>query len=208
MKRIVSLILLSLLLLVSVPALGEYLELQNPTLLSWCDAYNAYYLAFMDSSDDFSGDSILLGGNIVYDPTQTRKSYYGDAVADGGLTSTLGTYVVGMGAGVENEDLWYVSFTFDASAKENDVLVHSMCAVLASQAGGLYLGEGEEVGEMVNLLLNPLLSSSEDLAVKYCDIVLVSKHLSGGKLLLSIDSYDFYDGFYAGTVANFIDLDE
>lgn len=207
MKRIIALSLMLLLLLFGSCALAEYKELLNPNLDIWCNNYNSFFLSMFAEGGDYSGDSILMGGKIIYDPTQTRVSYYGDAVADGGLSSTKGTYMVGMGAGVENEDLWYISFTFGANASGDDIVQHSMCAMLACLPLGLNLGDGESAVDNLTALLMPLLTSEKDIAIKYCDLVFVKKDL-GGKLLFSIDSNDFYDGFYAGTISNFLDLDE
>ena len=110
MKRIVALILCLSLSLSCSGALALS-ELINPNVSQFCFYYMQYAMALSESVDDFSILEKLAfsAGKIGYFDHDARTGYTGQKVADGGASNQLGTCTLGVGAGLSNENLWYVT---------------------------------------------------------------------------------------------------
>ncbi len=177
-------------------AFGEGYVAYNAKLSDW---YRSYYKR-VHSLESYTGDRGPATDMVMINYSETRKSMDGEEVADGGMTSLGGTFSIGVGSGVDNEELWYATLTFPADIDEQVMEINTLMAVAACQAVGIDFGDDDEI---IYTLAGFLCYSEGDAAVEIGDLVLATKILSGGQRLVMFDSLDFYNGFYAGSIEDY-----
>lgn len=195
MKRLNRGIALILCLLLALPA-ARADEKANPSVAAWCDAYNTLMLNISSNLSDV----LLVSGNIQYAASDIDQSR-GVSMVYGGAYSPESTYAIGMGSGLENDDLWYVSFTY-YNAQAKDIQYTMLCSILSSLAVGVDLGGQDEAMESARYILSALISADSDVAMELDGVVFVFKSLSSG-LLFALDSKAYYDTFYKGSISNY-----
>lgn len=214
MKRIASLILCIILVLNFTGAFAAELnELINPYAESFCTQYTLFTLLLCDDAlNDINVlDNLAFStGNIRYFSSDARKGYTGQKVADGGAMNELGTCTIGVGAGIDNEDLWYVTNTYSGGLDYQTLLISAVAMCMASNGLGVNLGT--DIDEVVNTsmqLAKMLISCTETTAYQLDDVVYLCKlldnrsPLEGGMFILGVESLDFYNEFYYGSVENY-----
>ena len=204
MKRTLSLLLVTVLLLACASALGEtaYEVLVNPTLAEWAEGFFTYNLMLLQN-EIYLSDNIIPSANIIYNPAYVRSGSDGQRIADGGVTSEEGTFSVGMGAGIDDETMWYVTFTYNTNADREVIIYNTVNMLMAFRAIGA-LGDVES--DLIVDLTDALLSSTESVAYELGDAVVAVKQLDNGQLLIMVDSLEFYNAFYKGSIANYTRL--
>lgn len=210
MKRIVALILCLTLSLSCSGALALS-ELINPNVSQFCFYYMQYAMALSESVDDFSILEKLAfsAGKIGYFDHDARTGYTGQKVADGGASNQLGTCTLGVGAGLSNENLWYVTNTYYPGLDYLTLRVSAISMILASDGLGVSLGEDDTAVATAMELADMLLASTESTAYQLDDVVYFCKlldgrtPLEGGMFILGVNSLEFYNEFYYGSIKNY-----
>lgn len=214
MKRIVSLLLCLFLACSAAGAFAD--ELVNPYITTHCEMYIHFMLSAAESLNDmeFLDNFAFTAGKILYNRRDTRIGYTGQRVADGGAMNDLGTCTIGCGAGVDNEELWYVTNTFSAGMEPHVLSTSAlamflsawpMCPAMGADADEAY----ENAGALADLLLSCNVSTAYQIGnlVFFCKPLDGRAPLNGGMFILGVNSLDFYNEFYYGTIPNYIVLD-
>lgn len=214
MKRILAFALVLALSLMPLTALAELKTLDNPHLIKWNEIFTM--LTLNSFSENPGGEYVLSSGTINYDPDTMRSNSEGIHMADGGFTSSEGSYSLGQGASPEAEDMWYVSFTYTQDTDwqiivDNTINMVFACAYMADvPEDGTPIADGfgetdEERSDTIQSILMVLLASEEAIAVEVGDFVFISKPL-GNQLLITFDTLAFYNAFYKGSIENYFIL--
>lgn len=214
MKRIISLLLC---LTLTCSAVGAFAaELVNPYVETYCNLYVKFMVSIAEDLGDpeFYDHFAFSSGKILYYPQDVRTGYTGQKVADGGTSNSLGTCTFGCGAGVDNENLWYVTNTFSAGA---DQLAITACALVMCYVAWPMCPElgadADEAYENASILADLLLNCNVSTAYQIGNVVFFVKPLdgrsplNGGMFIIGVNSLDFYNEFYYGTIPNYIVLD-
>ncbi|MDR9831737.1 hypothetical protein RCJ22_39820, partial [Vibrio sp. FNV 38] len=133
MKKAVS-VLVALIMLLTLSSAayaerGELLELNNPTLTEWALARGALQLTC--EKNGYPVDYDHCNGSILYYANDVRYGVNGEAVADAGAYSDQGSYILGAGAGIDRDDLWYVTMTYSGIDNQQMCEVNVMCMIYA-----------------------------------------------------------------------------
>lgn len=211
MKRILALIVCLTLALSCSGALALE-ELINPNAEVLCSTYFMYTMALAESVENYGilENLTFSAGKIGYFPSDARTGYTGQKVADGGATNELGTCTLGVGAGIDNENLWYVTNTYSAGLDYLTLRVSAISMVMASHGLGVNLGDDAETAIATAMdLADLLLASTTATAYQLDDVVYFCKPLDsrapleGGMFILGVNSLEFYNEFYYGTIKNY-----
>ena len=211
MKRLLTVLALVLALVLAVALLplsafaqDEYEFVVNPNLELWSQYYQALHLNMLADGEALS-DSILPGARILYMENNVRRGSGGERVIDGGMTSEHGTFTIGMGAGVDDDALWYLSFSYNANADLDVIMYNTLFTLIALEAAELM---PELDTEYLTIVAQAMINSDEDIAMEVGDLVLAGKWLGSGQRLVLVNSLPFYDAFYLGTIENYISLND
>ena len=206
-KTLVLFVVLTMLMSVNVKA--ESIE--NPNLVKWAEEYLSWHLTLMAQDEPVMlEDSMTFSGRINYNEEDARTGYNGKKAADGGTYSENGTFSLGAGAGLDDDNLWYVSFTYEKNADSDVMLYNTYFMLLSSEDlldglsdAGL---DNSEAGKFAAKMTQQLLLSEEDMAIQTGNVVAVSKKLSTGQRLVALETVDFYEEFYKGSIENYITI--
>lgn len=209
-KMFVTMLVMVMLFCVNVNA-NEMCTLENPDIMKFAEHYAGFHLDLMSRDEPmFLSDNILFGGKINYNEDDARVGYSGKKVADGAIYSEYGTFMIGCGAGIEDEDLWYVSFTYEKNA-DPDVMLYNTYFMMGSSEDffNALMESGydeEEQDELMMEILQELLTTKEPIAIETGDVVFVSKELGSGQRLIVLDSKEMYEEFYKGSIDNYMEV--
>lgn len=183
----------------------ELLILENPSLITWSACFAVLQLTMQSKGlpVDFSTDNGIIG----YYEKNIRTGANGERVADGAAFSEKNSYMLGMGAGVDREDLWYVTMTFGADTDPGVCYNNVTCMLLAFDDISALMGGDEDEQELLNGMLDRLVFQSGSVGFQYGGKVLMRKDL-GSRFIIGVDSLAFYEAFYAGSLTEYYNLDE
>lgn len=207
-KTLVLFVVLTILMSVNVKA--ESIE--NPNLVKWAESYLACHLTLlMQDEPVMLDDSMTFSGKINYDESMIRwGNGSGKEVVDGGVGSAKGTFAIGAGAGLDDDNLWYVSFTYEKNVDSDVMLYNTYFMLLSSEDlldglsdAGLDDSETEKI--MIQIT-QQLLMPEEDIAIQTGNMVAVSKKTDAGQRLIALETVDFYEEFYKGSIENYITI--
>ena len=207
MKKIIALILA---LILATGAVGlaladDLLILDNPTLIEWSATCTALQLVMQ--SQNLPVDLCSDNGSIGYYEKNIRKGSNGERVADGGTYSQKKTYMLGMGAGVDREDLWYVTMTYSTDTNIDECYNNVACMLLAFEDIHALLNGSEDEKALLEDILNRLVLQSGSVGFQYNGKVLMRKDI-GQQFIIGVDSVAFYEAFYAGSLTEYYNLDQ
>ncbi len=205
-KGIALFVVLTLLTGMAGPGTAEnLLDVENPTLINWSINNSVLLLQLMSSGCDVdpTGDN----GIIHYRKNDVRTGSGGEKVADGGAYSQKGTYMLGMGAGVDREDLWYVTMTFRADGDEDMRYYNVFCMLAAFDDLYALMAGSEDESALFEGMLDRLVLQEGSVGIQYGGKVLMRKDL-GTSIIIGVDSLPFYEAFYAGSLTEYYNLDE
>ncbi len=207
MKKIISALLILALVacITGFASADELLTLENPTLVAWSVKNTAMQLTLQQQGlpVDFSNDN----GIIRYYEKDIRTGANGERVADGGAYSEKNTYMIGMGAGVDLEDLWYVTMTYSIDTNIDECYNNVACMLVAFDDIRALMGGNEDEQALLNGILDRLVLESGSVGFQYGGKVLMRKDI-GSQFIIGVDSKAFYDAFYAGSLTEYYNLDE
>ncbi len=166
-----------------------------------------YYVALIENNTSYTGDRGTKYENFNLLFSEYRVSPQGYKVGDFYLPTRDGTFFIGAGMGLDNDELWYITFTFDQSTKTTDLYNNTMALLAACDIIGVKFPEGEEGNQLGNYIAELLCTADQDVAIEMQGVVMGVKLLSGGQRLVMIDSVEFYNAFYPGSIENYIVLD-
>ncbi|MDD3411716.1 MAG: hypothetical protein PHY12_13010 [Eubacteriales bacterium] len=202
-RRILAMLLIAAMLCTASAVCAEELQtLTNPYITAWGQLYTeALNIEKMTDMALFSEPKIHYADSGVRNGLKTGAS--GAVVANGGVHSQKETFTVGMGAGVDNPELWYVSFVFTGKTSEQDLVYTVAAMLIGCHAVGLDLSTGDgEYEEHVMQVLEKLLSGKRPLMIEANGLVLVAKDLGDGQQLFAVDSLAYFDDFYYSDRSN------
>ena len=206
MKKALPLLLALLLLCCAAGAASadELLYLENPTLTQWSATNSALQLTLRKEGMpvDLSGDN----GVIAYYEKNVRTGVNGERVADGGTYSEKNTYMLGMGAGVDREDLWYVTMTYNAGTDLEECYNNTVCMLLAFDDLYVLMAGTEDEAALLDGILGRL-TTEGSVGFQVGGKVLMRKDI-GGQFIIGVDSVAFYDAFYPNSLEEYYNFDE
>lgn len=207
MKKRIALLLVGLLLFGCLTAgcAEGMLILDNPVLIGWAVNYGAMELLMQEQGIPM--DSHGVNGSISYYEKNIRTGANGERVADGGAYSKQGTYMLGMGAGVDQEDLWYVTMTFNAGADKDQCANNVFCMLYAFDDLRETLSASENDG-LLQEMINMLVGDNGTFGIQLNGKIIMRKELGNGQVIIGVDSIPFYEAFYAGSLTEYYNLDE
>lgn len=180
----------------------EWHEYINPNLKDWSDAFNTYF------SNGDTSSTMSSSYKIRYQDNDIVVSDNGIRMVHGGKSREGVDYVMGMGSSLDDPDLFYVSFTFYNAFDEKMGAGLRFLALLAAANCGLDLGDtDDDMVHNVDYLCQRILDEKEGIALSYKGFVIASKKLDTGYLFV-IDTQEYYDAFYKGSIDNYVDLNE
>ncbi len=182
------------------------IRIENPTLLEWNGRYKALLLSVLQSGGPAETDS--ANGIISSREQNIRTAAGGERVLDGGLYSDHGIYVLGMGAGVDREDLWYVTLTFGPEADPELIRNNARCMIYAFEDLYRLFTESEDGPVLFDEILDALATGKESVGFVAGGKLLMRMELGSGRFILGVDSLAFYNAFYAGVLENIYRLTE
>ena len=207
MKKGISFLAAIIFLMVCVPVMGEtadMIRIENSTLTEWVKEYTSLLLLMKENGNAVEMDT---GNGIICSYEQDiRFGVNGERVLDGGIYSENGIYMLGMGAGVDQDDLWYVTLTFGPNVDQQIVTNNTLCMIYAF--GDLYrlFSESEESKDTFVEILDMLTSGNESVGFELNGKLLMRKELGNGQFIVGVDSVAFYNAFYAGSLENYYKL--
>lgn len=196
-------------LLLSVCATAGWAEemkiLDNPVLIEW--AINCAAMELIVEQEGISIDRHEANGSISYYEKNIRFGANGERVADGGTYSKQGTYMLGMGAGVDQEDLWYVTMTFNPGVDKDQCANIIFCMLYAfNDLRETLSAEGNE--GLLQEIINQLVGDNGTFGIQLNQKIIMRKELGNGQVIIGVDSIPFYEAFYAGSLTEYYNLDE
>lgn len=184
----------------------QLLVIDNPTLISWSATFSTLQLLLQESGKpvDFCSDN----GSIGYYERNVRTGAHGERVADGGAYSQDGNYILGMGAGVDREDLWYVTLTFGPQSDPDQCFNNTLCMLYAfDDLFSVFSGEDGDTS-LITDVMELLVRTEETVGIQINQKVLMRKEIGNGQFIVGVDSLAFYEAFYAGSLTTYYNLDE
>ncbi len=178
-------------------------RLENPALTAWADAFTVIQLAYM--GENKAVDLTGTDGVIYYNAFENRISADGQRVADGATFSEDGNYMLGMGAGVNNDALWYVTMTFRSGGDAGLCRNMTECMLLSFEDLAQMFGEDPELMEDI---CDALVHDGNPTGIQLNGKVLFRKPISETAFIIGVSSLEFYRAFYYGTLGDYINLDE
>lgn len=208
-KKLITLLLLVLAVCVMLGAAAEELKsIYNSSI--FLVSSQCWRTSSMLAENDDEADYVK--GAITF--IEYRDGEYRTAkddrrqVVDGGTYSAKKTFDVGTGCGLTDEDLWYITFTFNKNTTTKTILYNTN-ALVFSTSRVTYLGKDvKEYAQNAEDLTRVLLESKENIAIEVDEkIVLFKKGIGDGKIIVGVNSKEFYDLFYKGTIENYYTID-
>lgn len=188
----------------------QYNYCTNPYLSEWVDAYNYFINAYGEDADangqpNNADDSFLIATSLMlYADSDIVTNQNGVRMVHGAKTNAGSPYVLGMGTCLDDEEMWYVTFTIYDTADPEEEIILRLISLYAATYAGLDLGDtDEEVQENTDYLLSMLLDEKDSIAISYNGFVLVSKRINSA-YLFGIDTQKFYDEYYKGSIENYV----
>ena len=207
MRKCLSLLLAFLLPVIAAGAMAEEAPetLENPVLTDWSMTFTALQLVFMGKGlpVEFSADT----GIISYYEKNVRTGSGGERVADGGTYSENRSYMLGMGAGVEREDLWYITMTYDAGTDMETCYNNTACMLLAFNDIKALWDGGEDEHALAEAILDRLVNQPGSVGIQYGGKVFIRID-RGSRFIVGVDSLEFYEAFYADSLEEYYSFDE
>lgn len=199
MKKFLSLFLAAAMLLSCTAALADDGTIQNPYFSAWAVNYLDWHI-YMSEEQGLKLDDICVPDiSLRYIPGYTVRTngVKDQDVTDDGWYSANGTFTMGAGAGVTDDSLWYVSFTYYDSV---DALVKEANTVFMVNA----LMDAAIIGELdENTLVEietALIDATDNVAFEVDGMVLCAKPMFG---LVMANSKAFYDAYYPNSIADY-----
>lgn len=198
MKKFLSLLLAAAMLLGCASALADDSYIENQNLAAWAAYYSALHEAAANNGQKLA-DTCMPYGNVKYTPGYNVRScgVKGKDVADDGLYSDNGTFTMGMGAGVKDESLWYVSFTYDDATDRQVKVANTMFMIQALMLPGI-IGELDQ--DTIIQIASKLVGATGDVAYEVDGMVLCAKPQFG---LVMANSKAFYDAYYPNSIKDY-----
>lgn len=207
MKKTIS-ILAALLVFLSActaaTAENKAIIIDNPTLTEWAIQYTVQLLLMQKEGNPVEHDT--GNGSILSYEQNIRYGANGERVLDGGLYSENGIYTLGMGAGVDRDDLWYVTLTFGSNADPKIVANNTRCMICAFEDLDKAFSESDETKAIFEEILAILTQGNGDVGFEINGKLLMRKELGNGLFIVGVDSVTFYNAFYAGSLKDYYTL--
>lgn len=190
-------------------ALGtsETSSVTNKNLQAICNNFieNLQMLIQADSDLDYPTSKF---DKLYYSSESQIRTGYGDTrkVIDAGCYSRYNTFTLGAGSGLDDEGLWYVSLTFTDESTEETIIWNSFLLTLATTAVGVNFGNDDEGFANAEDLVITLLNNEGNIAFEVDGAVFFKKDIGGGKTIFGVNSLDFYNTFYGGSIAEYYQI--